>query len=129
MIALPPVPVISWTTARSLPSSAGPTNGLIAPSLSASPNRLGASFPNRRLQRDAYDQPTGRDQDERAVLLGVGRTFITRVVNRLRSTGIIGTKRGSFVIEDELALKVAACPCAAAIDQHFHTVLRGIYSA
>jgi CRP-like cAMP-binding protein len=68
-------------------------------------------------------------QDELAVLLGVGRTFISRVVNRLRSTGVIGTKRGSFVIEDELALRTAACPCAAAIDQHFQSVLRGLYPA
>ncbi|CAM5762855.1 transcriptional regulator [Labrys miyagiensis] len=66
-------------------------------------------------------------QENLAQLLGVGRTFVTRVVHKLRDEGLISTRRGVFVIEDEEALRKRSCPCTALIEDHFDTVLHGIY--
>jgi CRP-like cAMP-binding protein len=66
-------------------------------------------------------------QEQLAEMLGVGRTFVTRVVKRLREQGTIATRRGIFVIKDEALLRGTACGCTAAIEDHYDTVLHGIY--
>ncbi|MBB3808511.1 helix-turn-helix domain-containing protein [Pseudochelatococcus contaminans] len=66
--------------------------------------------------------------EQLAEMLGVGRTFVTRVARSLREEGIISTRRGVFVIEDATALKNKSCNCSAMIDAHFDTVLHGIYT-
>lgn len=65
--------------------------------------------------------------EQLAEMLGVGRTFVTRVVSRLREEGLIETQRGWIIIHDELALRDRACGCATSIENHFHTMLGGIY--
>jgi len=66
-------------------------------------------------------------QEQLADTLGVGRTFVTRTVRSLRDEGMIATRRGVFIIKDEAALRSACCGCTAAIEEHFDTVLHGIY--
>lgn len=66
-------------------------------------------------------------QEQLAEMLGVGRTFVTRVVRHLREEGLISTRRGVFVIEDADALRERSCTCLAAIEEHFDIVLRDIY--
>jgi hypothetical protein len=66
-------------------------------------------------------------QDQLAELLGVGRSFVTRVVRQLRDEGIVDTRRGVFVVKDERALRAKSCRCTTAIENHFDTVLHGIY--
>jgi hypothetical protein len=66
-------------------------------------------------------------QAQLAEMLGVGRTFVTRIVRKLRDDDIIATRRGVFVIKNEPALRAASCACATAIEEHFDTVLHGIY--
>src|SRR6185312_13042708 len=66
-------------------------------------------------------------QEQLAEMLGVGRTFVTRVVRQFRDRGIISTRRGHFVIENEAALRDTSCHCTAAIENHFDRVLHGIY--
>ncbi|WP_413990065.1 Crp/Fnr family transcriptional regulator [Labrys okinawensis] len=66
-------------------------------------------------------------QEQLAQLLGVGRTFVTRVVQGLRSEGLVSTRRGVFIIEDEDALRLRSCACTSQIEDHFDTVLHGIY--
>ena len=65
-------------------------------------------------------------QEELADLLGVGRTFVTRTVSKLREQGVIATRRGVFIVLDEPALRQLACGCTTAIEDHFDTVLHGI---
>jgi CRP-like cAMP-binding protein len=67
--------------------------------------------------------------DQLAQLLGVGRTFVTRTLRLLRDAGMIATRRGAITILDDRALRRTACSCSAAIDEHFDTVLHGIYPA
>jgi len=68
-------------------------------------------------------------QEQLAEMLGVGRTFVTRVVKRLRDEGAIATRRGVFTITNETLLRERACACTTAIENHFDTVLHGIYPA
>lgn len=62
-----------------------------------------------------------------AEMLGVGRTFVTRVVSRLREEGAIETRRGVFIVKDEAMLRDKACGCTAALENHFDVVLHGMY--
>ncbi|MBV9968466.1 MAG: Crp/Fnr family transcriptional regulator [Xanthobacteraceae bacterium] len=66
-------------------------------------------------------------QDRLAQMLGVGRTYVTRVVRQLRDEGVLEARRGFFVIKDEAALRHKACHCTTAIEDHFDAVLHGIY--
>lgn len=65
--------------------------------------------------------------EELAEMLGVGRTFVTRIVRRLRDQGVIATRRGVFIITDESALRATSCACTTSIEEHFDVVLNGIY--
>lgn len=66
-------------------------------------------------------------QEQLARILGVGRTFITRVVGELRTSGLIATRRGLFILTDPKALRAAACGCSDFIARHCDTVMEGIY--
>ncbi len=66
-------------------------------------------------------------QDQLADMLGVGRTFVSRVLGGMRKDGVIDTRRGYLVIRNLPALKAMSCSCNAAIEDHFDTVLHGIY--
>jgi CRP-like cAMP-binding protein len=66
-------------------------------------------------------------QEQLAEMLGVGRTFVTRVVRQLRDEGIVSTRRGIFIVNSEAALRDKSCQCTAAIENHFDTVLHGVY--
>lgn len=66
-------------------------------------------------------------QEQLAEMLGVGRTFVSRVVRQLRDEKIVTTRRGIFVIEKEAALREKSCRCTAVIENHFDTVLHGVY--
>lgn len=66
-------------------------------------------------------------QEQLADMLGVGRTFISRVVGGMRHDGMIVTRRGRLCISDMVAIKAASCHCTAAIEDHFDKVLHGIY--
>jgi len=75
---------------------------------------------------------TGRDhvrmtQDELAEMLGVGRSYVNRVLKSLQSEGIIETRRGGFIVRDVGALQRSACECTDAIRRHFNEVLQGAY--
>jgi hypothetical protein len=66
-------------------------------------------------------------QEQLAEMLGVGRTFVTRIVRQLRDEGILDTRRGIVVIKNETALREKSCRCTTAIEDHFDMVLHGIY--
>ncbi len=66
-------------------------------------------------------------QEQLADMLGVGRTFVNRVVGALRREGVIDTKRGLLIVRDPSALKTISCTCKTAVEEHFDRVLHGIY--
>jgi len=65
--------------------------------------------------------------DQLSEMLGVGRTFVTRTIGQLRAEGVIATGRGVVTIQDETALRKKSCNCTAAIEEHYDTVMHGIY--
>lgn len=66
-------------------------------------------------------------QAELAGLLGVGRTFVSRVVGDMRRDGLVDTRRGMIVLRDVDRLEEAACGCSRCVEAHFDTVLTGVY--
>jgi CRP-like cAMP-binding protein len=65
--------------------------------------------------------------EQLAGMLGVGRTFVTRVIRQLREENLIATRRGVFIVKDETALQKRSCACSTAVAEHFDAVLHGIY--
>jgi CRP-like cAMP-binding protein len=66
-------------------------------------------------------------QDQMAEMLGVGRSYVARVVGQLRDEGVLETRRGVFLIKDEAELRQRTCGCTARIENHFDAILHGIY--
>ncbi len=66
-------------------------------------------------------------QEDFAVVLGVTRTHVTRVLQRLRTLGVIETYRGGLVLRDPQHLRFLCCDCYDAICKHFDTVLKDVY--
>jgi len=66
-------------------------------------------------------------QEELAETLGVGRTFVSRVIRQLRDEKVIITRRGGLTVLDTHALQKKSCQCTALVENHFDVVLHGIY--
>lgn len=66
-------------------------------------------------------------QEQLAGMLGVGRTYISRVIGNLKSSGILDTRRGGLLVTDSDALHRLACDCHERVKEHFEEVLRGVY--
>jgi len=65
--------------------------------------------------------------DELASMLGVGRSYASRVIQIFKAEGVLETRRGSLVVRDRDALVAKSCRCNDSVKDHFHEVLRGVY--
>jgi len=80
----------------------------------------------------AIERTNGNDvvpltHEQLATLLGVGRSYTSRVIQTFKAEGILETRRGSILIRNPEALRVRACRCNEAVKSHFEEVLRGVY--
>lgn len=66
-------------------------------------------------------------QDQLADMLGVGRSFVNRVLAGYRRDGVLTTRRGALEVHDLAGLKAIACACNDRVRDHFDTVLAGVY--
>ncbi len=66
-------------------------------------------------------------QEQLAFMLGVGRSYASRVVQSFKAEGIIETGRGALVVRDKQALQSRSCLCNESVRTHFEIVLRGVY--
>jgi CRP-like cAMP-binding protein len=66
-------------------------------------------------------------QEQLAAMLGVGRSYISRVVQGMKSRGVLETRRGGVRVRDMDALRRLSCGCNAAVRNHFDEVLKGVY--
>ncbi|MDE2405934.1 MAG: Crp/Fnr family transcriptional regulator [Sphingomonadales bacterium] len=66
-------------------------------------------------------------QEQFAGLLGVGRSYASRVLQQLKAEGIVAIRRGTLRVADRDALAARACGCNQAVRDHFDEVLRGVY--
>ena len=65
--------------------------------------------------------------EELASMLGVGRSYASRVIQIFKADGILETRRGSLVVRDHAALEARSCRCNISVREHFDEVLRGVY--
>jgi hypothetical protein len=65
--------------------------------------------------------------EQLATLLGVGRSYASRVIQTFKAEGVLDTRRGAIVVRNREALQRRACLCNEAVKTHFEEVLRGVY--
>jgi DNA-binding transcriptional regulator YhcF (GntR family) len=80
----------------------------------------------------AMERTEGNDtvpltHEQLATLLGVGRSYASRVIQTFKAEGVLETRRGSIVVRNREALQTRACLCNEAVKSHFEEVLRGVY--
>lgn len=66
-------------------------------------------------------------QEQLASMLGVGRSYISRVVQNMRLRGILETRRGAVRVHDISELHRLSCRCNETVRRHFDDVLKGVY--
>ena len=79
------------------------------------------------MDRADGDEVVPMTHEQLATLLGVGRSYTSRVIQGFKAEGILETRRGSIVVVKPAALKLRACLCNEAVKNHFDEVLRGVY--
>src|SRR6266478_2775870 len=80
----------------------------------------------------AMERTNGEDvvpltHEQLATLLGVGRSYTSRVIQTFKAEGVLETRRGSILVRNREALQGRACRCNESIKNHFEEVLRGVY--
>jgi hypothetical protein len=66
-------------------------------------------------------------QEQLAAMMGVGRSYVSRILGSFRQRGIIQTRRGVLEVSDLDALGRLACSCNDSVRRHFDEVLSGVY--
>jgi CRP-like cAMP-binding protein len=65
--------------------------------------------------------------EQLALMLGVGRSYATRIISDLKAEDILETRRGALLVRNPQALERKSCPCNDAVENHFKDVLLGVY--
>ena len=79
------------------------------------------------MERTDGDNVVPLTHEQLATLLGVGRSYTSRVIQTFKAEGVLETRRGSILILIRDALQIRACLCNEAVKNHFEEVLRGVY--
>ncbi len=80
----------------------------------------------------AMERTDGNDRvplthEQLATLLGVGRSYTSRVIQTFKAEGVLDTRRGSILVRNREALRLRSCLCNEQVKKHFEEVLRGVY--
>jgi len=81
------------------------------------------------MERTDGDNAVPLTHEQLATLLGVGRSYASRVIQTFKAEGVLQTRRGSILVLDPDALRARACLCNESVNNHFEEVLRGVYPA
>ena len=79
------------------------------------------------MERTDGDDVVPLTHEQLSTLLGVGRSYASRVIQTFKAEGVLETRRGSILIKNPDALRTRACLCNEAVKDHFEEVLRGVY--
>jgi DNA-binding transcriptional regulator YhcF (GntR family) len=79
------------------------------------------------MERTDGDEVVPLTHEQLATLLGVGRSYTSRVIQTFKAEGVVETRRGSILVLNRDALRVRSCLCNEAVKNHFEEVLRGVY--
>jgi CRP-like cAMP-binding protein len=66
-------------------------------------------------------------QEQLASMMGIGRSYASRVLQRFKRDGLVRTRRGGIAVVDRASLKAKACSCNDHVAAHFEKVLAGVY--
>ena len=81
------------------------------------------------MERTDGDNVVPLTHEQLATLLGVGRSYASRVIQTFKAEGVLETRRGSILVHSPEALRTRACLCNESVKNHFEEVLRGVYPA
>jgi DNA-binding transcriptional regulator YhcF (GntR family) len=79
------------------------------------------------MERTYREDAVSLTHEQLATLLGVGRSYISRVMQTFKAEGVLETRRGSILVRNREALGKRACQCNEAVKNHFEEVLQGVY--
>jgi hypothetical protein len=79
------------------------------------------------MERTDGDATVPLTHEQLATLLGVGRSYTSRVMQTFKAEGVLETRRGSILVRNPEALQQRACLCNESVKSHFEEVLRGVY--
>src|SRR3954452_9940259 len=79
------------------------------------------------MERTYCEDAVPLTHEQLGTLLGVGRSYISRVLQTFKAEGVLETRRGSILVRNREALRRRACHCNEAVKNHFEEVLRGVY--
>jgi Crp-like helix-turn-helix protein len=66
-------------------------------------------------------------QERLAGMLGVGRSYASRLIQGFKEDEILRVERGRLIVIDIGRLRAKACLCDMAVKAHFDMVLQGVY--
>jgi hypothetical protein len=79
------------------------------------------------MERTDGDNVVPLTHEQLATLLGVGRSYASRVIQVFKAEGVLETRRGSILVHNLEGLKMRSCLCNESVKNHFEEVLRGVY--
>jgi hypothetical protein len=79
------------------------------------------------MERTGDENSVPLTHEQLATLLGVGRSYASRVLQSFKAEGVLDTRRGSILVRNHDGLRLRACLCNDAVKMHFEEVLRGVY--
>ncbi|MCA1454921.1 Crp/Fnr family transcriptional regulator [Bradyrhizobium sp. BRP22] len=79
------------------------------------------------MERTNGDGAVPLTHEQLATLLGVGRSYASRVIQSFKAERVLETRRGSILVRNLDGLRLRACMCNEAVKNHFEEVLRGVY--
>ncbi|KHK90758.1 Crp/Fnr family transcriptional regulator [Novosphingobium malaysiense] len=68
-------------------------------------------------------------QEQLASMMGIGRSYASRVLQRFKRDGLVRTRRGGIEVLDPDGLRGRACSCNDQVNAHFDQVLGGVYAS
>jgi len=79
------------------------------------------------MERTGDENSVPLTHEQLATLLGVGRSYASRVLQSFKADGVLETRRGAILVRNRDGLRLRACLCNDAVKMHFEEVLRGVY--
>src|SRR6201991_4636131 len=79
------------------------------------------------MERTNGDNVVPLTHEQLSTLLGVGRSYASRVIQTFKAEGVLETRRGSILVHNLEGLKMRSCLCNESVKNHFEEVLRGVY--
>jgi DNA-binding FadR family transcriptional regulator len=65
--------------------------------------------------------------EQLGMLLGVGRSYVSRVIQKLKAARLVETRRKAFRVKNAEGLQAKSCLCDAVSKRHFDEVMDGLY--